>query len=153
MYPPRNKGGLEVHGADADAAGDSDEMEEPAMKLQCDLFDFAYVPGGLAAGIHKVFYMFYDIHFHHRRYPFPFVSILVSKCMGEHLFERLARERGIKVEEMWEIISAWIRRGMNDPDPEKRVCTPFDVVLAFFVSVLIVLKFVGEYGEKETRGT
>lgn len=24
---------------------------------------------------------------------------------------------------------------------EKRVCTPFDVVLAFFVSVLIVLKF------------
>ena len=29
---------------------------------------------------------------------------------------------------------------------EKRVCTPFDVVLAFFVSVLIVLKFVGEYG-------
>ena len=31
---------------------------------------------------------------------------------------------------------------------EKRVCTPFDVVLAFFVSVLIVLKFVGEYGNK-----
>ena len=31
---------------------------------------------------------------------------------------------------------------------EKRVCTPFDVVLAFFVSVLIVLKFVGEYGKK-----
>lgn len=30
---------------------------------------------------------------------------------------------------------------------EKRVCTPFDVVLAFFVSVLIVLKFVGEYGK------
>ena len=29
---------------------------------------------------------------------------------------------------------------------EKRVCTPFDVVLAFFISVLIVLKFVGEYG-------
>lgn len=29
---------------------------------------------------------------------------------------------------------------------EKRVCTPFSVVLAFFVSVLIVLKFVGEYG-------
>ena len=28
---------------------------------------------------------------------------------------------------------------------EKRVCKPFDVVLAFFVSVLIVLKFVGEY--------
>ena len=32
---------------------------------------------------------------------------------------------------------------------EKRVCTPFDVVLAFFVSVLIVLKFVGEYGKKQ----
>ena len=31
---------------------------------------------------------------------------------------------------------------------EKRVCTPFDVVLAFFVSVLIVLKFVGEYGSQ-----
>lgn len=31
---------------------------------------------------------------------------------------------------------------------EKRVCTRFDVVLAFFVSVLIVLKFVGEYGYK-----
>lgn len=30
---------------------------------------------------------------------------------------------------------------------EKRVCTPFDVVLAFLVSVLIVLKFVGEYGK------
>lgn len=30
---------------------------------------------------------------------------------------------------------------------EKRVCKPFDVVLAFFVSVLIVLKFVGEYGK------
>ena len=32
---------------------------------------------------------------------------------------------------------------------EKRVCTRFDVVLAFFVSVLIVLKFVGEYGKKQ----
>ena len=31
---------------------------------------------------------------------------------------------------------------------EKRVCTPFDVILAFLVSVLIVLKFVGEYGYK-----
>ena len=40
--------------------------------------------------------------------------------MGEHLFERLARERGITVEEMREIISARIRRGMNDPDPKKR---------------------------------
>ena len=70
--------------------------------------------------------------------------------MGEHLFERLARERGITVEEMREIISARIRRGMNDPDPEKRVCTPLDVVLAFFVSVLIVLKFVGEYGERNS---
>ena len=40
--------------------------------------------------------------------------------MGEHLFERLARERDITVEEMWEIISARIRRGMNDSDPKKR---------------------------------
>ena len=32
-----------------------------------------------AAFIHKVFYMFYDIHFHHRHHPSPFVSILVSK--------------------------------------------------------------------------
>ena len=40
--------------------------------------------------------------------------------MGEHLFEKLARDRGITVEEMREIISARIRRGMNDPDPKKR---------------------------------
>ena len=31
---------------------------------------------------------------------------------------------------------------------EKWVCTPFDVILAFFVSVLIVLKFIGKYGKK-----
>ena len=29
----------------------------------------------------------------------------------------------------------------------------FDVVLAFLVGIFVVLKFVGEYGEKETRGT
>lgn len=40
--------------------------------------------------------------------------------MGEHLFERLARERGITVEEMREIISARIERGWNDSDVEKR---------------------------------
>lgn len=40
--------------------------------------------------------------------------------MGEHLFERLARERGITVEEMREIISARIEIGWNDPDEEKR---------------------------------
>lgn len=38
----------------------------------------------------------------------------------EHLFERLARERNITVEEMRAIISARIVKGMNDPDPEKR---------------------------------
>lgn len=38
----------------------------------------------------------------------------------EHLFERLARERNITVEEMRAIISARIEKGMNDPDPEKR---------------------------------
>ena len=38
----------------------------------------------------------------------------------ETLFERLARERNITVEEMWAIISARIEAGMNDPDPEKR---------------------------------
>lgn len=32
---------------------------------------------------------------------------------------------------------------------EKRVCTPFDVMHAFLISVLIVSKFVGEY---ETDG-
>ena len=32
------------------------------------------------------------------------------------LFERLARERGISVEEMRAIISARIEQGMNDPD-------------------------------------
>ena len=36
------------------------------------------------------------------------------------LFERLARERGISVEEMRAIISARIEQGMNDPDPIKR---------------------------------
>lgn len=40
--------------------------------------------------------------------------------MGEHLFERLARERNITVEEMRAIISARIEKGWNDPDPEKR---------------------------------
>lgn len=40
--------------------------------------------------------------------------------MEEHLFERLARERNITVEEMRAIISARIERGLHDPDPEKR---------------------------------
>lgn len=38
----------------------------------------------------------------------------------EHLFERLARERNITVEEMRTIISARIEKGMNDSDPERR---------------------------------
>lgn len=38
----------------------------------------------------------------------------------EHLFERLARERNITVEEMWAIISARIEKRWNDPDLEKR---------------------------------
>lgn len=38
----------------------------------------------------------------------------------EHLFERLARERNITVEEMRAIISARIEKGMNDPNPEIR---------------------------------
>ena len=38
----------------------------------------------------------------------------------ETVFERLARERNITVEEMRAIISARIEAGMNDPDPEKR---------------------------------
>ena len=38
----------------------------------------------------------------------------------ETLFERLARERNITVEEMRDIILARIEAGMNDPDPEKR---------------------------------
>lgn len=40
--------------------------------------------------------------------------------MAEHIFERLARERGITVEEMRAIISARIEKGWNDPNPEKR---------------------------------
>lgn len=39
----------------------------------------------------------------------------------EHLFERLARERNITVEEMRAIISARIEKGWNDPDLEKRL--------------------------------
>lgn len=38
----------------------------------------------------------------------------------EHLFERLARERNITVEEMRAIISARIEKGWNDSDLEKR---------------------------------
>ena len=38
----------------------------------------------------------------------------------ETLFERLARERNITVEEMRAIISARIEAGKNDPDPAKR---------------------------------
>lgn len=40
--------------------------------------------------------------------------------MEEHLFERLARERNITVEEMRAIISERIEHGLHDPDPEKR---------------------------------
>ena len=40
--------------------------------------------------------------------------------MEEHLFERLAREHGITVEEMRAIISVRIEKGWNDPDPVKR---------------------------------
>jgi len=40
--------------------------------------------------------------------------------MAEHIFERLARERGITVEETRAIISARIESGWNDPDSEKR---------------------------------
>lgn len=39
----------------------------------------------------------------------------------ETLFERLARERNITVEEMRTQIAARIERGWNDPDLEKRV--------------------------------
>ena len=38
----------------------------------------------------------------------------------ENIFERLARERNITVDEMKEIISARIMAGMKDPDPERR---------------------------------
>ena len=40
--------------------------------------------------------------------------------MAEHIFERLARERGITVEKMREIISARIESGWNDPAQEKK---------------------------------
>lgn len=39
--------------------------------------------------------------------------------MGEHLFERLARERNITVEQMRAIISARIEKGWNDPESGK----------------------------------
>ena len=41
--------------------------------------------------------------------------------MAEHIFERLARERGITVEEMRASISTRIEKGWNDPNPEKLV--------------------------------
>lgn len=40
--------------------------------------------------------------------------------MAEHLFERMACERGIMVEEMRTIISKRIEQGWNDPAPERR---------------------------------
>lgn len=40
--------------------------------------------------------------------------------MAEHIFERLARERGITIEEMRATISARIEKGWNDSDLEKR---------------------------------
>lgn len=40
--------------------------------------------------------------------------------MSVHIFELLAKERNITVEEMREIISARISKGWNDPDSEKR---------------------------------
>ena len=40
--------------------------------------------------------------------------------MAEHIFERLARERGISVKEMRAIIADRIERGWNDPNPEKQ---------------------------------
>lgn len=40
--------------------------------------------------------------------------------MQEHIFERMARERNISVEEMRTIISDRIEKGWNDKDPVKR---------------------------------
>ena len=40
--------------------------------------------------------------------------------MQEHIFERMARERNISVEEMRAIISDRIEKGGNDKDPVKR---------------------------------
>jgi len=40
--------------------------------------------------------------------------------MQEHIFERMAYERGISVEEMREIISKRIEKGWNDSDLKKR---------------------------------
>ena len=39
----------------------------------------------------------------------------------ETIFDRWAKERNITVEEMKAILSARIERGLNDPDPKKRV--------------------------------
>ena len=38
----------------------------------------------------------------------------------EMLIERLARENGMTVEDMYRKITARIRAGMDDPDPERR---------------------------------
>ena len=40
--------------------------------------------------------------------------------MQEHIFERMARERNISVEEMRAIISDRIEKGWNDEDPVKK---------------------------------
>lgn len=38
----------------------------------------------------------------------------------ETLIERLARERGITVEDIWKLLEARIEAGMNDSNPERR---------------------------------
>lgn len=40
--------------------------------------------------------------------------------MQETFFERLAREKGITVDEVRKQIAERIKAGLNDPDPEKR---------------------------------
>lgn len=72
--------------------------------------------------------------------------------MEEHLFERLARERGITVEKMRVIISARIERGWNDPDPEKRALWRGIPCVGEIPTPDEWLKYVVEKLEEEGRG-
>lgn len=72
--------------------------------------------------------------------------------MGEHLFERLAHERGISVEEMRGIISARIEKGWNDPDLEKRAQWRDTPCVGEIPTPDEWLKYVVEKLEEEGRG-
>lgn len=72
--------------------------------------------------------------------------------MEEHLFERLARERGITVEKMREIISARIEKGWNASNLEERIQWREIPCVGEIPTPDEWLKYVVEKLEEEGRG-